>query len=171
MLVLCVPIRYNQIQYKIDNHCSGPAKYVLLGDVDYGSKTDDAQPRKLAIIERIKHPEFKYPSKYNDIALIKIDGPVQFNNYIRPACLPQSKSLNSRYVIASGWGRLDYISSPSEHLQKIVLEIFTQQECNASYANAIGRLLDHGIVDETQLCAGSHVERKDTCQVSDVFPV
>ena len=136
-----------------------------MGDLNYGSNADDAQPHQYRIVERIKHDGFKVPSKYNDIALVKIDGPVQFNNYIRPACLPQSRTIETKHVIASGWGRLNYNSEVSEHLQKVVLEIFTQRECNQSYSNE-GRQLRRGIDDETQLCAGSHIDGKDTCQVS-----
>lgn len=147
---------------------SGPATHVLLGDLNYGSTADDAQPQQYRIVQRIKHDGFKFPSKYNDIALVKIDEAVRFNNYIRPACLPQTKTIETRHVIASGWGRVDYNAAASEHLQKAVLEIFTQQECNQSYSNEIGRQLKRGIVDETQLCAGSHIDRKDTCQVSRI---
>lgn len=136
-----------------------------MGDLNYGSTADDAQPRQYRIVERIKHNGFKLPSKYNDIALVKMDGPVQFNNYIRPACLPQSRRIETKHVIASGWGRLNYNSDVSEHLQKVVLEIFTQHECNQSYFNE-GRQLRRGIDDEIQLCAGSHIDGKDTCQVS-----
>lgn len=145
---------------------SGPASHVLLGDLNYGSDADDAQPCRYRIVERIKHESFKFPSKYNDIALVKIDGPVSFSNYIRPACLPFSKSIDTKHVIATGWGRLNFNSAVSEHLQKVILELFTHQECNQSYSNEIGRQLSHGIVDETQLCAGSHNDRGDTCQVS-----
>lgn len=144
---------------------SGPASHVLLGDLNYGSKADDAQPRQYRIVERIKHDDFKLPSKYNDIALVKIDGPVQFNNYVRPACLPQSQRIETRHVIATGWGRISHNSDVSEHLQKVVLEIFTPTECNQSYSDQ-ERLLRRGIDDEIQLCAGSHSDGKDTCQVS-----
>lgn len=137
-----------------------------MGDLNYGSNTDDAQPRQFQIIERIKHPDFKLPSKYNDIALVKINGPIKFSNYIRPACLPLAKSIVSRNVIASGWGRVSYSSTPSEQLQKVTLELFTHKECNQTYSSEIGRQLNRGIVDETQLCAGSHDSKKDTCQVS-----
>lgn len=146
-------------------HFSGPASHVLLGDLNYGSNADDAQPHQYRIVERIKHDGFKLPSKYNDIALVKIDGPVPFNNYIRPACLPQSQRIETKHVIASGWGRMNYNADVSEHLQKVVLEIFTQSECNQSYSNE-GRQLRRGIDDEIQLCAGSHIDEKDTCQVS-----
>lgn len=137
-----------------------------MGDLNYAIETDDAQPRTFRIVERMKHPLFKLPSKYNDIALAKIDGPVQFNNYIRPACLPQSKTIDTMRVIATGWGKLNHISPTSDHLQKVVLELFTQQECNESYVFQISRQLSRGIVDDTQFCAGSHWEKKDTCQVS-----
>ncbi|XP_055327030.1 venom protease-like [Sitodiplosis mosellana] len=149
----------------------GPASHVLLGDLNYGSDNDDAQPRQFIIIERIKHPDFKLPSKYNDIALLRINGPVQFSNYIRPACLPQTKSIDSHHVIASGWGRVNYSSTPSEQLQKVVLELFTQRECNQTYSNEIGRQLSRGIDVETQLCAGSHDSRKDTCQGDSGGPI
>lgn len=152
------------------NCCSGPATHVLLGDLNYGSEADDAQPRRYRIIERIKHERFKVPSKYNDIALVKFDGPVPLNNYIRPACLPLSKSIELKHVIATGWGRLNYNAAVSEHLQKVVLELFTHQECNQSFSNEIGRQLSRGIDDETQLCAGSHIGQSDTCQVSAEFP-
>lgn len=144
---------------------SGPASHVLLGDLNYGSEADDAQPRQYRIVERIKHDDFKFPSKYNDIALVKIDGPVQFNNYVRPACLPQSRRIETKHVIASGWGRLSHASNVSEHLLKVVLEIFTPAECNQSYSNEV-RQLRRGIDDEIQLCAGSHSDARDTCQVS-----
>lgn len=137
-----------------------------MGDLNYGSKADDAQPRQYRIVERIKHDGFKVPAKYNDIALVKIDGPVQFNNYVRPACLPQSRTVETKHVIASGWGRVHHDSDVSEHLQKVVLEIFSSAECNQSYINE-GRQLRRGIDDEIQLCAGSHIDGKDTCQVSN----
>lgn len=138
----------------------------MLGDSNYGIKSDDAQPRQFNIVERLKHPKFKLPSKYNDIALIKVNDPVEFSNYIRPACLPSTQWIDSRHVIASGWGRVNYSSATSEQLQKVVLELFTHRECNQSYLNEIGRQLNRGIVDVTQICAGSHNSEKDTCQVS-----
>lgn len=146
---------------------SGYAKYVLLGELNYASNEDESQPQQFNVLERIKHPDFRFPSKYNDIALIKINGSVKFNQYIRPACLPESEQfvISTKRVIASGWGKTDFNAPPSPYLQKVVLELFTHQECNATYSNDINRYLRRGIIDETQLCAGSHFGRKDTCQV------
>lgn len=150
-------------------HYSGYAKYVLLGELNYGNDTDDAQPQQFDIIDHIRHPDFKYPSKYNDIALIRINGLVKFNQYIRPACLPQTHLVGTEHVIASGWGKTNYNKPSSQLLQKVILEIFPYDECNVSYATDISRKLHLGIVDETQLCAGSHTLQKDTCQVRFMF--
>lgn len=113
-----------------------------------------------------------YFLKFSKIFFKLIIGPVKFSNYIRPACLPQTMSVNSEHskVIATGWGRVNYSSAVSEHLQKVVLELFTQDECNQAYGNEIGhRQLSIGINAVTQLCAGSHDSEKDTCQVSRII--
>lgn len=152
-------------------NCSGYAKFVLLGELNYGNDTDDAQPKQFDVIDRIRHPDFKYPSKYNDIALLRLNGSVNFNQYIRAACLPQSHLVDAERVIASGWGKTNHNKPASEVLQKVILELFSHRECNASYANDISRKLRLGIVDETQLCAGSHSAQKDTCQVREISVV
>lgn len=127
---------------------------------------DDADPIQLKIIERIKHPNYKLPSKYHDIALFKLERRITFNQYIRPACLPEYNEPQTANVIASGWGLTDYKGISSKNLLKVVLEVYTHDECNITYVNDINRALVDGIRDESQLCAGSHTERKDTCQVS-----
>ena len=50
----------------------------------------------------------KYSSSTNDndIAIMVVESPFQYTNYVRPACLPQSnfKISNGANVIISGWG-------------------------------------------------------------------
>lgn len=84
-----------------NRHCnlfSGPAKYVLLGEMDYSGENDDAQPVKLNIVERIKHPEYTSRLKYNDIALLQLENDVIFNEYIRPACLPRRPLVGDKLM-------------------------------------------------------------------------
>lgn len=52
--------------------------------------------------------------------------------------------------------------------KQVTLELFSQQECNDTYAAFISnRRLKYGIVPESQMCAGHHTESKDTCQVTE----
>jgi len=141
----------------------GPVKYVRLGEYDL-SKTSESEIQELNVIERIKHPDYKPPSQYNDIALLKLDQDVILDEFVRPICLQTSKEFNVRKSIASGWGRQEYFDeNGSDILLKVTLDLFSNEECGVSFPKN-SRTLKNGIADESQVCAGSKTERKDTCQ-------
>lgn len=67
-------------------------------------------------------------------------------------------------VYCAGWGRTE--TSPSKAaLRKVSLELFPQPECQEAYSAVSKQQLPLGIQENIQLCAGSHYENKDTCQV------
>lgn len=70
---------------------------------------EDARVQEKRVIERIRYPEYKKPSQYHDIALLKLESPVKFDAWVRPACLSvSSASLKPKRAIATGWGRVDW---------------------------------------------------------------
>lgn len=146
------------------------AKYIRLGvlDVDTINVKDVDQSIQLNIAERIPHPNYTN-TKYNDIALFRMDQSIQFNKIIRPACLPEVPRVPVDTAIASGWGLTQYGGDASNALLKVVLDFFTNAECNSIYEDAISPQLANGIVNETQMCAGSRTEHRDTCQVIFCF--
>lgn len=38
------------------------------------------------------HPEYNPSNLYNDVALLKLQRPIEFNNYVRPICLWEGDS-------------------------------------------------------------------------------
>lgn len=132
------------------------------------TNTDDARPEDIIIEKLIAHPEYRPPSSYNDIALLKLAKMATLSPYARPACLNTDTNFNRLKAIATGWGRVGYSDDPSEQLLKVTLEFFTGSQCNATY-KAGDRTLRTGIQDVTQMCAGSRTEAKDTCQVNDSY--
>lgn len=151
-------------------HFSGIVKWIRLGELNIADETDTPHV-DFSVFEKIPHPSYRPPARYNDIALLKMDRTVEFNVYIRPACLHTTTAdiiPHSKYI-ATGWGLTEVQGEVgSDHLQKVVLEAFSQDQCNASYKNIITtstRLLRNGIVEESQMCAGSYDVKKDTCQV------
>lgn len=145
------------------NSFSGPAKYVRLGEHDQNSENDGTKI-DLRIIESIPHPEYRYPIQYNDIGLFKLERRVELNGSIRPACLPEQSAVPTKSAIATGWGTVTWRGKQSNVLLKVTLDMFTQNECNRTYRTDVNRKLNRGIVEETQVCAGSHTEEKDSCQ-------
>lgn len=144
---------------------SGIAKYVLLGELDYVRDDDVAQPIRFNVAERIRHPDYTSKYKYNDIALLRLNETVTFNDYIRPACLPEFSSIAS-HAFATGWGRTGSYRPQSEYLQKVELSLYTHKECNDLYELIKDRYINRGILNNTQICAGSYFGHGDTCQVS-----
>lgn len=166
-----VTYTHAKVLQKINVYFSGYAKVVRLGDLILNSTTDDAQPIDVKIIERFQHEEYKIPAKYNDIALLKLEHPVTFSQYVRPACLAETFEIPGAKVIATGWGQTDYDEkTTSDFLQKVSLDLIPHPVCNASNAHSFGRKLIKGIVDATQVCAGSK-QGKDTCQGDSGGPI
>lgn len=136
-----------------------------LGDLDLQSLTDDARPQDFGVLQKIVHPSYHSPSQYNDIALIKLDRQVPFSAYIAPICLQTQKSLPNTNFIATGWGQTEIGGPQSNILMKVNLEYFSFESCRLNYLNVGNEYLSRGIDDNSQICAGSRREEKDTCQV------
>ncbi|XP_069100373.1 transmembrane protease serine 9-like isoform X4 [Pleurodeles waltl] len=94
-----------------------------------------------------------------DIALLELETPVTFTDYIQPVCLPASSiqfpvGMN---CIVTGWGAIREgvnLQYP-ETLQEVEIPIVDQEVCNSLYRNDI--LYD-------MVCAGNLEGGKDSCQ-------
>lgn len=115
----------------------------------------------------INHPEYKSPSSYNDIALLKLKNKLSFSTNIRPACLHTTKELTSsqKSLTAIGWGKVDFAGPAADNLQKVLLQQKTFTQCIASYKDVSKAKLPNGLRDDIQVCAGGIVG-KDTCLVT-----
>lgn len=72
-------------------------------------KSDSYQ--EVDVSERISHPDYVSKSKYNDIALLKLNKIVAFNEHIRPACLNSDENYEWNLALATGFGKLTYGSN------------------------------------------------------------
>lgn len=153
--------------------CSGPAKFVRLGDLNLYNNRDNAQPQNFTIAQIVRHPDYSFRFAYNDIALLKLDRPVEINLYVRPACLYENDSLpHSPLPIATGWGATQYLGDTSDDLIKVVLNFTAEETCTKPYTQSV-RALPNGVLYDQQFCAGyNHWESapRDTCQVSNGQP-
>ncbi|EDS26917.1 brachyurin [Culex quinquefasciatus] len=115
-----------------------------------------------------KHPNHKFKSAYNDIALIKLDQNVKFSKIIRPACLWTGSALNVSSVIATGFGLNDTAGDKADILQKVMLDFLDREQCDEKFGSLAK--FPRGVVD-SQLCIGSKRGGKDTCQGDSGGPV
>lgn len=77
---------------------------VRLGELDLSRDNDNTLPEDFGVADVIAHPNYSHASKVNDIALLKLSKKVRFNEYIRPACLWNTRNVRHSSAIATGWG-------------------------------------------------------------------
>nr|CAH7727395.1 unnamed protein product [Callosobruchus chinensis] len=116
------------------------------------------------VLRKIPHPLYATGQQYNDIALIEVDETVRFTEYILPICLDDGNDYTGIKLIATGWGRLQATGSVSKELQKVDLDYFPNEICQQKYSKVSKQDLPYGIDWQTQICAGSETEVKDSCQ-------
>ncbi|KAK9509573.1 hypothetical protein O3M35_006861 [Rhynocoris fuscipes] len=90
-------------------------EWVKLGDLDLYSTSDDSRPQMKKIIETVFHPGYKQvtfprPSGIShNLALVKLDSPVVFDEYVAPACLHTSEQIPVEKVVLTGWGYISLV--------------------------------------------------------------
>ncbi len=161
-------------------HCmrkKNPPVVVRLGDQNLKSEDDGAQPQEFRVKRFMKHERYSSKANYHDIGLIELDGEVRFTKFVRPACLWQEMQIPSETATAIGWGFLEYLGSASDELQKVLLTLMQNRDCEPYFAYIIrySDKLKQGIVDGL-LCAaaiegGRLVGGKDTCQYDNGGPL
>lgn len=109
------------------------------------------------VVEKIVHPQYNRITYKNDIAIIKLDKLVKFSEYIYPICLPTIQHDEPKAIV-TGFGTTGRDHTQSDKLLKVVLEKFSQKECQE-------KIKTKKIDSLTMMCYGERLERKDACRV------
>ena len=97
----------------------------------------DAIERVIPLSQVIIHPDYNKPVRLsNDLALLKLDNPVDFNNvpHVRPICLPSNRdeTFTGLTATVAGWGRT-IEDGYSPVLLEADVNVISQTECRESY--------------------------------------
>jgi len=103
-----------------------------------------------------------------DIALLKLEKPVEFTDHISPICLPKTKDeaipAAGTTVFLSGWGHIGpIINDTTKTLQQIALPILPTDNCTEKYPALFNT--------DTQFCTGTETGGFETCYGDDGGPV
>ncbi|XP_068173527.1 ST14 transmembrane serine protease matriptase a [Antennarius striatus] len=117
----------------------------------------DSSVVKKNLRQIIPHPNYNDFTYDNDIALMELDSPVIFSDYIRPICLPSSQQdfeVGSTVWI-TGWGATREGGFAAKVLQKAQVRIINHSVCDQ---------LMGGQLTSRMLCAGVLAGGVDACQ-------
>ncbi|XP_073819839.1 venom protease-like [Musca autumnalis] len=131
---------------------------VRLGELDYNTTDDDAAPVDFSIASYKIHEEYDDVTRFHDIAVVRLNATVKFNDYIVPACLPLVDGRDFRQFLAAGWGALKDFGKMATHLQKVKLDNFNDATCLEKIDTRVV-----SINTTIQMCAGSFYYERDTC--------
>ncbi|XP_071811094.1 trypsin-like isoform X2 [Apostichopus japonicus] len=125
---------------------------------------DDTQ-QSINVSEVIVHPYYNsLITRNNDIALLRLSSDVEFNDYIRPACLPSQDWPAGTSVWITGWGE-QKVSTKDEILQEISVPIISTATCNQP------GWYEGYVIECCMFCAGLPEGGKDSCQGDSGGPV
>jgi len=110
---------------------------------------DTIQKRKVA--DMWKHEGYDSSIITNDVSVLKLDEPLEFNEYVQP--LPMAPKgddpAGGTICINSGWGSTSHssVAQMPNKLQYVEMPIVSRPDCQEDYSGVNG-------VDEGMICAG-----------------
>lgn len=118
------------------NSHRGSPKMVRLGNIDLTGTEDEAKPQDIPILSMVTHPDFSFPKKTGDIALLKLTESATFTKYVQPACLYANDDVPVS-MISTGWAILNSDHSLSDLLHKSSVIHVDQENCNQTYRGGV----------------------------------
>lgn len=109
-----------------------------------------------------QHEYFDSVTYDNDIAVIRLDRPIDFGPKLQPACLPASQfeEYDGQLTVIAGWGRTGEKQPVAKSLRSVIVPVWSQDDC-ARTGYGKKRLTGN------MMCAGFQEGRKDACQVGN----
>uniref|UniRef100_A0A1I8P8I7 CLIP domain-containing serine protease n=1 Tax=Stomoxys calcitrans TaxID=35570 RepID=A0A1I8P8I7_STOCA len=151
---------------------------VRLGEHDLGHEHDCENYRKsysdsncappyedVEVDSITSHPDYKRHPLMNDIALIRLQRPVQFKSHIKPICLPLDAHIDAQMAmdqIVAGWGVTEK-GYASNVLLKATIPLQNLEFCQQAFQQDT-------ITNEAHLCAGG-IDKRSTCRADSGGPL
>ncbi|KAJ8250904.1 hypothetical protein GJAV_G00214590 [Gymnothorax javanicus] len=111
----------------------------------------------IKVISITTHPSYDTPDNDNDIALLELETPANFTDYILPVCLAASGSTfhAGTNVWVTGFGLLEENGFLANVLQEVDVPVVGPRRCRCAYGN---------VITSNMICAGLEAGGKDSCQ-------
>ncbi|XP_072859755.2 serine protease 30-like [Pogona vitticeps] len=122
-----------------------------------------------AVCKIIVHPYYAGDAQSADIALVRLEKPINFSRTILPICLPSSSDIIpvNTSCWATGWGKFFSTSIMARILQEVEIPIIDNEECDNMYhqkSDVVAMPEGYRLIYEDMICAGYAEGKKDTCQ-------
>jgi len=113
-------------------HCLGGTFHVRAGTLRTGSGG-----QRIRVSQSIPHPSYNSNTMNFDIALLRLEAPMQMNSCVGTVCLPQRDVAPGTTCWITGWGSTSSGGNIVRDLQEVQVETMTHRQCTAGgYSNS-----------------------------------
>ncbi|CAG2053931.1 unnamed protein product [Timema podura] len=134
---------------------------IRVGEYDFSSVQEPYPFVERSVGQKMVHPKYNFFTYEYDLALVKLEAPLEFQPHIAPICLPASDDLLiGENATVTGWGRLSEGGTLPSVLQQVSVPIVSNDKCKMMFLRA-GR---HEFIPEIFMCAGYETGGQDSCQ-------
>lgn len=124
---------------------------VQIGDHNIYS-TSDGQHQVRGASNVYYHRGFSMRTLYDDVAVIRLGSPVNYNRFVQPICLTTNSYGLENYVAnVAGWGQLSDRGVQSSVLRTVGVRVWKQPDCVNTYKGRAPAGISNGM-----LCAGGN---------------
>ncbi|XP_076268370.1 chymotrypsinogen A-like [Rhynchophorus ferrugineus] len=146
--------------HKVSNLTDKPAPVNIRVSLGLYSTTSTQNVQTIRVGQVWQHGGYNSRFLTNDVALLRLSTPVNFNANVRPICLPQAGANyvpTSSNCLVSGWGQTSFTldDAPTQTLKQAYVPIVTNDECTRSYTQLLGATNTASYLQfPGELCAG-----------------
>jgi len=143
-------------------HCvSKPNFDVRFGEFNLSANTNNTQMRKA--VQVFRHPGYSLNGYRKDYAMVRLDSPVEMNDCVSTACLPEAGAdvADGAKCYITGWGTLESGGRSSRTLQEARVDIIGNEKCVTDFNYARSKIDGHMICAQGRLPDGRIT---DACQ-------
>ncbi|GAB6027777.1 hypothetical protein CHUAL_002012 [Chamberlinius hualienensis] len=149
-------------------HCVARAKapqvLVILGDYELKSQSEPLESEFYRVVDIQVHPRFEFTPQADryDVAVLRLDRPVEYQPHITPICLPRKdESFEGMVGYVAGWGATE----PGSKLRPSALQVVDVPIITNSLCELWHREKGIGVrIFPEMMCAGYRGGGKDSCQ-------
>lgn len=124
-------------------HCtsgrSASSIEVVIEEHDHSTTSEGG--RAVRVSRVIVHGGYNSRTLNNDISLLRLSSPLNFNQRVRPVCLPKlgsTRTFVGAKVVATGWGlQHGQANRPPNRLREVVLQALANRKCGNYPSSAI----------------------------------
>ncbi|TMW54689.1 hypothetical protein DOY81_000220, partial [Sarcophaga bullata] len=133
----------------------------VMGEFDISGDLESKRAVTKNVKRVIVHRQYDPATFENDIALLELESPVQFDTHIVPICMPSDVAdFTGRMATVTGWGRLKYGGGVPSVLQEVQVPVIENSVCQEMFHTA-----GHNKkILNSFLCAGYANGQKDSCE-------